>query len=1264
MAALLVPINVAAKVIAAPTPVPSLAGDPFNTALSLAPGIHVHWALPDALTRAKTVGSNAQAAPTQHIFPGAPDLWLVTRFNPLAAKAATRTWTAWVVDSRAKTVTPLAQWSPPAPPPPPTATSPSMVHTLPKPLAAAADHPGWGLWDGTDDHFDNVITAAVYYPTGGNRFGFHDDLSDLLPKRTGGSPGGVTLDSVTPRSVSYTVIGWYSSSDYDPLAQAADRQAQIIAWGLAHDHPLLINILPFVAGAAPAGAPHAPTLPFNPQLTFTDHPQTRPASAQLKATTGPATARMARKQSIQTALGKAVDSSILATTVMDTHPDHMVCHGSIMDIPLDGPPPAAEVLSTQQIAVYPSAKRALATMTAGSGVSDQQLDYTEILLQDIDHQKGTMAGVIDMPGAAHALTFQSLPGKPACYGQIIISDHVLNLAAAGQVQFSLASATGATVTGHWHDDFRSKALSSTSSSASQAARISGIVQPLLGTAPPQPSPADITPAQLTAWFQTLKASAVIDPTMVRVTDTRARAKAPRLAPSIDGAGSSGAGYWIDITDPAAVTQLVTDTIGAVVTPQDKDHLYKQPGPRWYRPSSPQIVLTGAHRSYRFGEDGQFEPDGTLKCRLSGHTIYGIHADTGALVRGSAVLANAQALNVSGLPGETHALLNEAVLLDTGSAPALAAAAAPASATYLEAAIQGYYLQRIANLPQPATEALDKIAMEGTPPSPVAIMPWDTKNERYDPLYLDAGYSLQLTSLEQDWQLEEDHVEMTTKNPSLHPRATKSFTERTHVTASHTKILARALVTQTTVNPVGVTVFRQTPPNGLTDQTFQSMDTISAPLTALDAALLKDGERERDGILRIDKLSIVDVFGTTRPWNSEKAAGPSTTLPPRLPFWSRLSFRLQSAADQSREADTLHSAICGILLPDFLDHSLQVFDGSGQPLGEITTSPPRFGQGEQDPGGKLTVQFQPFPRVAATALNPLGGNQILQQLVDGITAQSVTIPAKNKAASGWFETGLTAMLRCIDTARATLDPSYNTPDRKLSLLGEPILVMVGRVKFETTSDTDRATIAQGLQTPLRPSPAVPSLSVRIGDIARPDDGVLGFFIPGDKPEGSLFAPVSKTCADQAILNGLAVGTTANQQRVTNPFVRNQTNLLTIAADAPPQDVIMLTDIRGDIYATCGALPRKSIAVPKPFLDAALANIQPMFRVNPVLSFGTTKDVKPLFPPPLVQGYDVSFVYGDPNNPPPDAPMPPTSPIANLPPTRVAINQGWLRLRRHT
>lgn len=795
-------------------------------------------------------------------------------------------------------------------------------------------------------------------------------------------------------------------------------------------------------------------------------------------------------------------------------------------------------------------------------------------------------------------------------------------------------------------------------------------------------PPQLSAAEITHWLSKVTdafnkavpspaaAGRAIDPRKIRVTDSRSKAQPLRLASTGTGSGTDGSGYWVDIQDTDALTQLLIAAGGASIVLPDQLELYSQPGPRWYRPWSPQIVLTDAGRSYRFGEDGRFDGNGTLKCRTSGHTAYGIHSNTGTVVQGSALVANAAGItSTAGPPSDTQALLNEAVMLDTGSSTALAATAPAAqragAQSYFVAAIQGIYLERISNLSQATLNALGKIQVMGTLPSHVALTPW---KDPYDPLYLDANYSLLHSSLEQDWQLQEDHVEMTAATAAAtNPPATHAevIEERSRVTATIAKILESALVTRKTLNPVGGTVFWQDPPNGLTAQVFQTKEVLSAPLVGFDSTLFSRGYRERAGLLCVNKLSLVDVFGTARVWNSGGAAGPSTVLPPRLPFWGRLSFRLQSAADVNQDANSYSPSICGILLPDFLEHSLQVFDGSGNSIGVIRSKPPRFGLGPTDPGETLDARFQQHPWVIAPGSDPLNAiaNATLRQVVAGVAAQSVKIPPK-APGNQWFETGLVSMLRSIDTVRATLDPSYRTPDHKVSLLGEPILVMVGRVKLETRAETNQAKAAQG-SAPLATPPAIPHVSVRIGDITRPDDGVLGFFVPNDSPANSRFAPVSKDAADKAILNGLTTGILVNAQNgfaVTHPFVKNQVNVMKVTADAP-QDVIMLTDIRGDIYATCGVLPRKSITVPKDFLDASLKNMEPVFPVGPIFSVGATTDVKPLFPPPQVQGYDVSFVFRSPSAPNqfPDTPMPPSSPIGDLPPLRVTLNEGWVRMQ---
>ena len=52
---LLYPLHVSAKILRAEQPVPVLDGAPFNREALLEKGIHLHWALPDALTASHLV---------------------------------------------------------------------------------------------------------------------------------------------------------------------------------------------------------------------------------------------------------------------------------------------------------------------------------------------------------------------------------------------------------------------------------------------------------------------------------------------------------------------------------------------------------------------------------------------------------------------------------------------------------------------------------------------------------------------------------------------------------------------------------------------------------------------------------------------------------------------------------------------------------------------------------------------------------------------------------------------------------------------------------------------------------------------------------------------------------------------------------------------------------------------------------------------------------------------------------------------------------
>jgi hypothetical protein len=1266
-------MSVSAKVIKAATGAPSLSGAPFNRDASLEPGVHVHWALPDALTRATLVPNDPA---TRAWFPGVPDLWLVTRLNPSAAGVKQRSWKAWVVDSRMLTVTLLGSWTLPS------NRDAGSIHTFAGmlPSAAASDNPGWGIWATAQPSFEP--NQAAYYPTARQRFGLYDDLSDL--------PAGAG-------NVSYTVIGWYSIPDHDPFAMSSARDALLEQWKLTYDVPSsasggITKVVTPVSATPPA--PGA----WMPWHISVSQPQELSAAAteaaKLNAARfGTAEAGLGQLRNMQAnfqVVGIHVNPGIYH---IPPAPSAIVCHGSVMDVSLasGGQQPA---ISDSQVHLYPSVKRAMATIVAAEA-DGQSIDFVEMLLQDLDAQKGSAAGVIDMPGAAQALAFQSVPGQPLFYAQLDIFAPALKMPNLSAFALDAqAPAANRASTGFW--PAMPGRSASNISLVNQIPNLMGSVVHL-----PPPKPAPLTDADYADWIsqvQSTLAAAVaaaaaagttIDPRFVRVRDYRSKAQPATLGRASDGGGPAGAGWWLDTQDPDVLKEMLRSNGDASIHLPDVNNLYQLPGPRWYRPWSPVIVLNQADRSYRFGYDGRYDPSGNgyLICRQSGETLYSI-AVGNSTVYAPDLLANARAFAaIPGLPAETTALIEESLLMDTQSSESMAAAqthVGPASMTAVQfhAAVQGMYLARDFTLNLSQIDGLAAVQSNGVSPSPIAITPW---LDPFDPLFLDANYSHPHSSLETDWQLAEDQVEMSPSDAAaLNPPAgqVEVIDERSSVTATIANNLDSALVTRRTLNAQGLLMRAQNPPKGITDQTFsRSMNVLSAPLTRFDSTLFARNYRQRTGALRLNKLDLIDVFGIARSWNSGIAdpassdGGPQlswwTELSPRLPYWARLMFRLQSAEDVNTEASRIAPPICGFLLPDFLEHAMEVYDANSQPIGRLSSDPPQLGS---QAAVTLNVTFEVYPWVAEAlgmtpASDPLTAiaNPTLRSFVAGVAAQKLDVPAGQSPAN-WNETGLTALLRVVDTVRGTLDPAANTPDRRVQLIGEPLVVMVGRLWLEAANPDDTGVLTQG-PTLLPDNPALPTLDVRIGDISRPDDAVMGCFIPGDTPAQSHFAPVSQDAADHAVLNGLTEDIPqvfASGVPVTHPFIQGQTNVFQ-APYGGHTDVIMLSDVRGGLYATPGPLPRKKIAVPTELLANAAAAIEPVFNIGPVLAVLRDGNVNPMIPPIQAPGYEDNFRYRQAGNGGaadtyPELPIPPSLPVGDLPITRAMLTDGWVELKQ--
>ncbi|HEV2814672.1 MAG TPA: hypothetical protein VGW10_15560, partial [Solirubrobacteraceae bacterium] len=189
---------------------------PFERAAAPLPaGVHLHWALPDALAHGFTDGSGRVE------FPAAPNRWLVVRVAGSASDpAAAPVLRAWVIESD-------RLWDDDG------RGSDDLARAVPvrsNPMQASGTKAFRRLgrafpledWPGetTSEHGRAPLTAVGYgtpayaaaYPHCPSVFGFHDPADDL-------GAGAAT--------VAYAVSGWYSDPAADPLT---GRPAGELGW--------------------------------------------------------------------------------------------------------------------------------------------------------------------------------------------------------------------------------------------------------------------------------------------------------------------------------------------------------------------------------------------------------------------------------------------------------------------------------------------------------------------------------------------------------------------------------------------------------------------------------------------------------------------------------------------------------------------------------------------------------------------------------------------------------------------------------------------------------------------------------------------------------------------------------------------------------------------------------------------------------------------------------------------------------------------------
>ncbi|MER7167171.1 hypothetical protein ABT336_14020 [Micromonospora sp. NPDC000207] len=170
---------------------------PFEEGFTLPAGVHLHWSLPDALTRV-VHGEEP---------PRVPDRWLVTRTAPDGGR------TRWVVESDALTDTGDAVGYPLSPDDPPGPTG-RPYRRLGRTLPLVE-------WPGPDTDRVARLTAlghgeptfAAGYPDSYSVFGFFDPDHPTRP----------------PAGTRYDLLGFYSRRDFDELARVL-RADDVAPW--------------------------------------------------------------------------------------------------------------------------------------------------------------------------------------------------------------------------------------------------------------------------------------------------------------------------------------------------------------------------------------------------------------------------------------------------------------------------------------------------------------------------------------------------------------------------------------------------------------------------------------------------------------------------------------------------------------------------------------------------------------------------------------------------------------------------------------------------------------------------------------------------------------------------------------------------------------------------------------------------------------------------------------------------------------------------
>jgi hypothetical protein len=1262
---LLVPVDLQALVVPANGDEPMLrlpmlvAGDgvddpsqgmpaPFADATPRPAGVHLHWAMPDALLRGQ-LEQRDDGVSNRLSLPQLPDRWVVLRIV-LPAGGSQPAVRGWVLEADRAVAVQLPAWS--------EGSEASQQATPAGQQLQPTDLTGT---------VGGSITWSAVYDAVVNRFAFHDPLDDLAADAPNGADAA---------AAAYLVGGWWSQPAADPLDSARSSASlgellDELDWRLLADSG--------DASSEQQQRASDQTLRSALGLETATRFLAAPA-ANAEKSPSPLSASIAQPEAVATSTKFAAD----ATAVFRTEPWHLrstLLHGAVYGVPVAGlvGPDVRPDEDSVRVSLGRHDDDVLAALASLPDAPEDDRRNIERLLAAFTAQQlpqiGSPDGLVVTEEHEHDAAFGSLPGGIAGTDRFVSGGHDGTLTAG-------RNARKATVI---EDGVRKNVQAVTSAPKLVFAEAKGGAA--RAVAPKAAKQYDLVAA------------------------TELQVHGQMHDPSLD---DEQAAQPREVARPAPLYEFPTDPLVAVQGParslrhggDGRGSADGKLGCRWPTQviTDVQGLLSGSQLIPSLG-NGSIPQEVLLLAReVVLHDPYHLawltssaQVSNESLRAGAGLRIQAEAALRFGLDG-TYDGATQAFALSTppNAAPALVAAA---STSQLDQRFVSDELRRFS-------------LVSGADPDLVGVTAW---SQPWIPLWLEWEVELDAPSEPTlaGWQFGSLDFEVDTAQPQPE-QAPRTFSGRSLLTTGAATTMRRAVLDYLSAENA-----RDTTGSGeIDDQTAAALaqladsvanvDVVTAALDGLRLQLLglpfDDGLRRAanndgtvsepapigpptlliGGAVHLTRARLVDAFGRLLELPIDAVATTVDTtgdtagvmqLRPRLTRPARWQLRLVDAASATGDIGAADARVdeidptkavnpvCGFLLPNHLDESIEVHSVDGSPIGEIL---------HEEISGSVIWEIAAGRDGPADA-GPLYGLAAAQQLLGFFAAGLVAADAATRAAGiTTAESSLSALLRAVDTSLWTVDTfALLGSEHVAGLIGRPIAVVRMQLRLELQAEEDidlsdpdrvaeRAAAEQALATVAFP--------VRIGEPTRTDDGVLGYFVDDDY---SRYRLVDKAIAELALEAGRSRGqlgllsqtpTLPPADPITHPYIIGSSNDDTLLLHlGQTVTLTVLMNPAGKAYLTSGIVPREAVQLSRDWVGPGLAALAPTLRTGPLLVETDLDDKQQVrLPKVSVYGTNQAFLWRDtPATWRTDAILAATQ-TALLPATPAAFREGWVRV----